>query len=323
MIIHGLESSLLKKGNPLPLGVYDGLIKNTSTRYWDKNGFIPRRRRERKTWVFLGGYSKDLMIGIAVVDAGFIANAFTYFFVPSEQLFVEDKITLPGGFSNHFDPGLHDEWKLKNYLINTVGNKILASYKGKFELSVEMNDNQSGLSFICPSPSRPFNFTYKNVCLPATFSIKYNGKTYNEKGDFGSIDFSKGYPPRHTIWNWASITGTLENGQRFGANLLDGHNGKYENAAWIGEDRILLPVTKFKYSKSKPLDQQVWEMYTENKTIELTFDPVGVRKENLNAVVMKSKFTQCFGHFKGKVKKNGEWLNFEGYGPAEEHEALW
>ncbi len=323
MKIHPQLEKLSKGKNPIDVGVYEDLVLDTSTAVWDKQGFPPRRRSQRKTWYFGGFYNEKIMAGMAVVDAGFVSNAFVYFFIPEKNIFIEDKLTIPYFFSESFDPSLYSDWVMKNYSITTKGNETTLSYIGKFHLSLTIENNNSGLSFICPSKGRPFNFTFKNISLPSKIKIEIDGETYESEGDFGTVDFSKGYPPRHTFWNWASIVGKTLDGQIFGANLLDGHNDKYENAAWVGEDRILLPLADFTYTNGERIDKEKWFIKSQNGDLETTFTPLGLRKENLNALIMKSNFIQCFGKFEGRIKHQNKWVEFVGYGPTEEHEALW
>lgn len=323
MKIHPQQEKFNDGVNPIKVGVYQDIIKDTSTAMWDKSLFPPRRRTQRKTWYFGGFFNEKIMAGLAVVDAGLISKAFVYFFIPEEQLFIQDEVTIPYLFPESFDPSLDSDWVLKDYSIITRGKETKLSYKGKFSLEMTFQNNKEGLSMVCPSPGRPFNFTYKNACFPSKITINYKGKQYNSEGNYGTIDFSKGYPPRHTFWNWSAIVGKTADNQLFGANLLDGHNGKYENVAWIGEDKLLLPVTQYTYTKGKNIDKDKWYVKSTDGTLEAVFTPLGSKRENVNAVVLKSKFVQCFGKYEGKVKQNGKWVEFVGYGPAEEHEALW
>ena len=186
-----------------------------------------------------------------------------------------------------------------------------------------MQHNDKGLSFICPSKDRPFNFTYKNQNIESKATVIYKNKTYEINGKFGGIDFSKGYPPRHTIWNWASISGVSSSGIPIGMNLFRGHNDKYENAAWIGEERMLLSNTDFIYDKNKPLDKQNWQLKTEDGLVDLVFKPSYARKEKINTGVLRHDFIQPFGVFEGTINHNGKIHDFTGYGPVEEHESLW
>lgn len=323
-IIHPKQASFSPNGKLLAHGAYNDIIQNTSTAQWDKlGGLFKLRRTARKAWIFLGAYTEDLMVGLAIADAGFIGNAFAYFYVPSEDLYVEEKVLQPLGFANDFNPELKDKWQLKKFSIETIGQIMHAKCGGKFEMNLEIEHSNNGLSFICPTVDRPFNFTYKNLCRPTKANVKYKGKTYSLDGKFGGIDYSKGYPPRHTTWNWAMISGATKTGVPVGMNLFRGHNDKYENAAWIGDEQLLFSNTTFIYDKKKPLDQQVWQLQTEDGLVDLTFTPSKARREKVSVGVLSHDFTQPFGKFEGSIQHKGKTHEIIGYGPVEEHESLW
>lgn len=323
-IIHPRQPALHAAGAPLPYGAYDDIIRDTSTRTWDsEGGLLKRRRSQRKAWIFAGAYTEHLMVGIAVADAGYLANAFAYFYVPGERLYREEKVLLPFGFPGNFDPGLNDEWKLGNFRIATERGRMVATVRGKFTLELDLDMNENGLSFICPATERPFNFTYKNLCLQAAARVTYQGRAYNLEGQTGGVDFSKGYPPRLTRWNWAMVSGHTSEGIPIGLNLCDGHNGKYENAAWIGGERVLLPLPGFVYDRNLPADGQDWRIRTPDGSLDMAFTPWHARSENINARLIRHDFVQPFGKFSGEFRVGAKTHRFTGYGPVEEHESLW
>lgn len=316
------EKQLLKHGKPIPFGVYDDLISNPGTTFWDDEGFpVKRRRTQRKTWIFYGIYSESLFAGLAIVDAGLVATAFAYFYVPGEGLFIEDKYTLPMGFAGDFNPTLTDEWKLGKYSITTENGETRIQYKGKFALDITTAYDHKGISVVAPSEGRPFNFTYKNMLLPVKVKVDYKGASYSATGNYGAVDFTKGYPPRTTIWNWASLIGQTHSGVKLAINLVDKFNENMENVLWLGEDRIILSNAVFQ--PGKPLDKGVWQIATKDKILEMRFTPSGARAENLNAGLMKSIFTQPFGKYEGIIRIGGKEESFMAWGVAEEHLAVW
>ena len=311
-------------GSLHPFGVYSNLIDQPSTKLWDGNGtvFSPRRTK-RKTWLFIGAANADLFIGFAIVDAGLLSKAFAYVYDLKNNKLLEDGIDVPLGFPNSFDPNLFSEWKLKNFCIKTENGIMKASYSGrKFSLNLEIALNENGLSFICPSKKeRPFHYTYKNMLLKAKASWTEGNVLVKNDELFGAIDFSKGYPPRHTFWNWTSFMGKTEDGREIGMNLVDGFNGNIENVMWIdGENRIL---GKMLYDYQPPIATSKWEVNAADASIQLTMLPKGARKENINVLLMKSRFTQVYGPIEGFIRENDKLVKVSGFGVMEEHEALW
>jgi hypothetical protein len=316
------QQYLLKNGKVLPFGVYDKCIIKPQTSYWDNEGLFSNKRfTERKTWIFFGIYSPDLYAGIAVVDAGFVATAFSYFFVPSKNLFIEDKTTMPLGFSKNFDPCINDKWKLGTYEIDTHNGIMNFKYRGKFNLEISAKLNDNGVSVVAPSQQRPFNFTYKDLCMESDVKISYKGEEFCLKGNYGAIDFTKGYPPKSTKWNWSSAIGTTASGKAIAFNLVKHFNDELENILWIDKERILLEHTN--YILPQKLNKEEWKISTNDNILDTTFIPLGARSENLNAVVMKSIFTQPFGKFIGTILLEGKKEEFTAYGVCEDHFAVW
>jgi hypothetical protein len=80
--------------------------------------------------------------------------------------------------------------------------------------------------------------------------------TYATSGNYGSIDFTKGYPPRETIWNWLSFIGNTESGKIIAVNLVDRFNANMENILWVNGQKQLLSNAKF--TLQEPYDKTDW-----------------------------------------------------------------
>lgn len=326
-IIHTKLNSLISENKTPNFGVYDGLPTTTATDKWDGNKkWRSTRRWHRKSWVFVGIYTPKCSIGFAMVDAGFIGKGFCYVHFPDEGIRLEHGVDKPFGFDGNFEANLDSHWQLGNYTISSDEHQCyILSYIGKdFELQINFDNNKHGLSFICPAENtskRPFHFTYKNLLVPMDVRVKYHQKERVYQQVYGSIDFSKGYPPKHTTWNWLSFTGQTDSGIAVGINLVNNFNANLENAVWIGTKRYLWEEVAFEYSP--PLTTSDWKVVGKNNDLELTLCPNGNRKENINLKWLKSKFIQVFGKIEGKIKIENQWLNISGQGVMEEHEAIW
>ncbi|MFN8284020.1 MAG: DUF2804 domain-containing protein [Chitinophagales bacterium] len=318
------QRSLIENGTNLPFGVYEDLIENVDTNHFDTQGLLTKKRRtERKTWIYFGVYSPDLICGFAIADAGMVATAFTYFYSFKDGTFEEDKTTVPLGFASDFNPNLNSDWKLGNYSIKTQNGKMSFQYSGKFKLIIDAENTDLGASIIAPSKEkRPFNFTYKNLCVPVKVQINNGGiNTYATSGKYGSIDFTKGYPPRETIWNWLSFIGITESEKTIAVNLVDRFNENMENILWYDGKKILLSEAVF--SLQPPLDKTDWLIETKDGILNLHLSPRGARTENINALILKSRFTQPFGTIDGTVVIDGKEERFTAIGVVEDHHAIW
>lgn len=302
---------------PVPYGLYSGLIGDMNSAHLSS-----LRRSQRKVWVYAGAFTKDYYVGFAIADAGIVATAFAYVFDVVANKYIEEKITVPLGFPSAFDPDLKTNWKLKNFSITTHDNNIKCSYTGnRLKLTLQIADDGKGATTLAPAAGRPFHHTYKNLLLPTTVALTVDGKAVELTGNIGGIDFSKGYPPRQTFWNWASLNGVTESGISFGANLVGDFNNSIENALYVNGSVSQLSQATFSYGK--PVDKSVWHIKILDGTIDMEFKPLGVRGENINAFIMMSIFKQPFGVFTGTILLNGQSHKFTAYGVVEEHFAKW
>jgi len=304
-------------------GLYSGPIADTTTRSWDfNNRLMPRRRSERKAWLYLGVFSRDFYAGLAIIDAGYIASAFSYIYIPAEKLFIEDKLTMPLGFKSEFDATLSDSWRLGRYEILPTAEKFVVNIRGKYDFSASFTRKGNGLSTIAPSSAdRPFHFAYKEMELACEGEFHYEGKRRKFAGDFGSLDYTKGYPPRRTEWNWLSMIGKTESGKSLAVNLVDKFNEGIENALWLDGVPHALGAAHFHYIR--PAEKSIWRIITRDNAFEARFRPFGARGENINIGVMRSKFVQPYGTFDGVLQLGGASEKFSGYGVTEDHLALW
>lgn len=318
-------SSFISKNKVQKYGVYNNVVPDTSTNAWDgAKGWRSPRRWQRKSWIFVGAYSPDIVVGFAIVDAGFIGKAFCYIYFPKTGRLIEDGLDRPFAFPANFEAGLEDHWSLGAYQIFTQNGQMHFEFKGKkFQICLQCEQTPHGLSFLCPSEGakRPFHYTYKNLLLPTTIQFTEKGQLQQFENLYSCIDYSKGYPPKHTQWNWTSFLGSMEDGSPVGINVVDQFNQNMENAVWIGTERILIGPVRYQYDQ--PLEKSRWKVEAIDGNLELWMAPQGSRKENINVKVLKSKFTQVFGPIEGRILHQNQWKKLKGYGVMEEHEAIW
>jgi len=303
--------------SPVPYGLYAGAVEDMNTAIWSE-----LRRGQRKAWTYTGAFSQRYYVGFAIADAGIAATAFAYVFDAETGLYVEEKATVPFGFSSDFDPDLKSVWQLKNFSITRDGDRFTYTYQGKrIQLRMTVTENGKGVTTIAPAAGRPFHHTYKNLLLPAEVDATVDGQHITFSGNIGGLDFSKGYPPRNTFWNWASINALTDSGVEFGVNLVGDFNNSIENALWVNGEVSQLSQATFSYGQ--PVEKSEWQIATLDGILQMRFKPLGMRGENINAFIMMSKFKQPFGVFTGTVQLKDGVHAFTGYGVVEEHFAKW
>lgn len=306
-------------------GRFAGPIADLATARWDEGGGVfSRRRLQRKTWTYFGVFSERFMLGFAVVDAGYLGTAFIYLYDRQTKRLIEEKASVPFGFSAGFAGSLGATWALasggRSWRIAPAGEGWKASFKGK-QLAVELTlGGGPGMSTLAPSLRRPFHYTYKICGMPVAAQVEAHGERHAFNAE-GMIDFTLGYPPRHTTWNWASMTGRDEQGGAVGLNVVAHFTNGLENGLWLDGAVVPLAQATFEYDPADVL--QPWRVRTEDGRVDLRFLPEGKRSEKLSVGLLVSDFAQPFGRFEGEIEHGGRRRRVTGLGVTEEHLAVW
>lgn len=311
-------------GRPAAEGRYAGAIDQLDTTFWDGQGVFSRRRWQRKGWVYLGTVTPQQICGVAVVDAGWIATAFAYLYDRDSGERVEEKIIVPWGFGDDFAPDWRGAWRLRqgprSWSFSREGLGWTLAVRGKaLSLDLRVDDHGRGLSALSTPPGRPFHHTYKLAGLAAAGEATLNGRAIKIDGR-SNLDFSLGYPPRETRWNWASLDGVSAQGTPVALNLVAHFMNGLENAIWWGDSLEGLPQAVFEV----PVDRlSPWRIRTADGGLDLRFIPEGQRAESLRLGFMASVFQQPFGRFEGEYRRDGQRILLSGQGVVEDHYARW
>ena len=307
-------------------GAYRGPIADVSTDHWDRGPAWPRRL-QRKGWLYAGAYHDDLMVGYAVADAGYLATAFVYLYDRARRVFVEEALEVPFGFEEAFAPSLRGAWALrgrgKHWRIDPEGDGLRFRYDGRrVSCDLRIPSLAGGMTTLAPSRGRPFNQTFKRLCLPATLGARLDDRRFDLDLPHGAaVDFTLGYPPRDTRWNWACLLGTTDDGRAFGLNLVAYFNDELENALWLGDE--LIPLGRGVFTVGSPADRGAWRVAVPSLDLALTVTPEGARKDRKNLGVLRHDFTQPFGRFEGTFTRAGKALRVTGHGVVEDHTSRW
>lgn len=332
----------------IPAGRFNAPIGDLSTAHWDTNcGLLSPRRLQRKGWLYGAVFSERWIVGCAIADAGLISSAFVYVFDRQSRLMREYNSLRPLAFSEDFQPSPNGIWALKQRekswciqpLTNQSGWHFQFSHPD-LDVSFELHDHRASISALnnAPSalyrgqPSRPFHYTHKLTGATANVHIRIHHEIHDLADVRGVFDFTLGYPPRATLWQWASWVGQLDDGRTLSGNLVAQTMNGLENAVWIGAanntkddsktDVIALPQAIF---DDLPTDTaQTWQIRTADDRLRMQFMPEGARSECINLGLLASDFTQPFGAFHGIWRDdNGNEHTLTGIGVVERHRALW
>jgi len=304
------------RGEPL-LGTYAGTFKNIDLKprlyFWQYNRL--------KKWLYGAISSKGLLAGFAVVDVGYGTTAFVYV-VDLEKgvpLVSRGQIGLPlvstvvngnpgAGACATFAKGLGGGLSL-SITRGTDSDPFRVEIVSKDDnLRIDATLDPSGaplpVASVVPTPPGDINATVKWNLLPVTGSIQLGSREWNLGDGFrGGFDYTQGILPSHTVWNWAFLQGTADDGTPIGLNLTggifpDGRTG--DNALWAGSELSTLSKPVFSFDRQNYMAP--WEVTTSDGRIQLRFTPKGSHSENRNLGLVNSRFIQVAGLFTGTVR---------------------
>lgn len=326
-------SSVIDPGSRAPrFGAYRGALPPADFGPLGCNTLY--RVAHHKRWVYAAIASNDLFLGVAIVRLGYAANAFAFLKVRGEDGLRFDRSLMGPPFAATVaDAG--GEGCDARYRIGRVSMRIARrSGASHYEVDVGMKDlvvqarlhaaaAPPPLGVIAPIPGGLVDVTEKRVLLPAEGEVTAHGKRFRLENAVGGLDFTSGYLARRTAWRWAFAMGRARSGERVAWNLVEGFVGEPECAVWI-ED-ALHPVGEgvFVLDRSRPLSP--WQIRTRDGAVDVTFEPGGLHAESKDLVLVKSRFVQPVGTFRGRIAIPGAApLEVEAVpGVVEDQDVLW
>jgi hypothetical protein len=137
-----------------------------------------------------------------------------------------------------------------------------------------------------------------------------DGSLFSFDGEHGFIDESAGYHARHTAWRWSAGVGRSADGRVVAWNLVDGvHDAPVasERTVWVdGEPHEVEP---------QPFAPDL------SRVGELSFERWSEREHSMSLVLVRSRYVQPFGSFRGTLPGGLELAS--GHGVMEGHDVSW
>lgn len=268
--------------------------------------------RRRKKWVWLGIASDEAWVSLAIVRLGYAASAFAYV-TDRRQMLAERSVVVPP-FAASVDgpPGSAELAFLGDRLAFVRSGDVLSisGRLGAIGIAATLDFARApsvaaSASFGAGLASR----TEKRVLAAVTGHVTVGERAIALDGGRGGSDWSDGTMPRHTRWRWA-----FGLGQGVAFNLTEGFVGAAECALVTAEGTRALAAPVIAYDEpSGP-----WTLRGED--VDLVFTPHAVHAQRTNLVVVRSRFLQPAGTFRGRVGA----VELEGVpGVVEDHDVLW
>ncbi|MEW6774746.1 MAG: DUF2804 domain-containing protein [Bdellovibrionota bacterium] len=316
-------------GRSYAYGRYRHPIANPNVRW---NGLGGKFRL--KEWHYSALTSDRWFVAFALVQLGYVANAFCYVVDrerPEEKR--EYSALSPLGKALQFAPSSvsgESLWRLGE-------DRIRVQYDGRWLVELDLSlqgkplrgtftfEPQDSLALLFElEPGRPA-YTHKAAGLPASGEFRYGNETIRAEKALAAIDWTRSVARRETKWKWASFSGRAPDGRALGLNLssdvYEGPGGvSQENAFWIEGKAHPLGSVRFEL----PPDPRRGAWRLQSKEIDLEFTPWGTREEHVNFGLVRSDFIQPCGIFSGHVLIGGEKIGIKNiFGVVEDHLAKW
>lgn len=304
--------------------------------------FFSFERFKEKRWCYMGIIHPDIIFGCAVVHLGYISSAFAFGFDRHQKKMMNHSLVFPPVGQVRYDPnpenGVCSYKSLRGRLIlshqkKPVPSTIKASFylpgrslKADIEV-IEPESSIAPMNFLMSMGNNRSAFTSKIAGLKARGKIMLNKKAFDlsSKDTFAVFDWTHGFYPRKTFWNWACGAGFADDGSQIGFNFSSGvyENGLLENTVWINGIPCKQGDILFTYDRKNP--EHPWQIKSKDNRINLIFKPEGIRKANDNLGIIKSSFIQPCGSFEGSIKiQDNLCIHLSSVGGVvEEHFAKW
>ena len=246
-----------------------------------------RDGRPLKRWRYIGAYSPELMLCAGDAHIGPLRQRFWAVATPDGRLREKTALLGSGGMR--------------------ISGPELAIDGDGVRVRVRV-DEERGVETLSPHGSS-YIWTSKQAGVRVSGLVELDGKPLQLEAR-GVVDDSAGYHARHTVWSWSAGVGIAADGRRVGWNLVTGVHDAVEGSertVWIEGEPVEVPPVDFAPDLSRVGD--------------LTFTEWCAREDDTSALLLKSRYRQPFGAFKGTLPDGTELR--EGYGVMESHDVWW
>lgn len=163
---------------------------------------------------------------------------------------------------------------------------------------------------------KAFYYNTKINCMPASggFTLGKKKYDYDNKINFGALDWGRGVWTYKNRWYWSSASGYINN-KPFGFNLGYGFSDRTpasENILLYENKIHKLDLVEFQINTQNYLAP--WKFTSNDDRLNLNFTPLIDRDSSLNLFLLKSIQHQVFGLFNGVVVlDSGEKLELKNF----------
>ncbi|MGK5081876.1 DUF2804 domain-containing protein [Bdellovibrionota bacterium FG-1] len=267
-----------------------------------------------KRWQYLCISAGDLFFSSAIVDTGLAGTAFYHLANLKTGKVLADGSCL--GVSR---------WMVQ---INSRPTQGAHAWFRRHSLNIELSRSETSdhFDYLLESPdlkikaqlfedpqtrsvcvaARPetntLTLTQKTSPLRVEGTILCHGQTYPLHSALAGMDFTSGHLPKVTDWRWSFALGNTAEHGFIAFNLAEGnHLGESrENTLWLGGQLYPLSPVSFHFARNSPT--AAWKIKTQDRSLNLTFTPKSIHREDRDLIVASSRFAQLTGIFSGTIR---------------------
>lgn len=297
-----------------------------------------KRKLGFKSFQFVGINNQDVMIGLAIVDLGWVGNGFFYIYDKRintvQEISALQPLARKTKVENPADQAhcVFQKGAFKIEITRADQKRIVKVTKAQqvlLEATVELSQVEP-LSLCNPTGATGWTYTQKQTAEEVRGYYVDRGQRIEitpEAGFLAATDDSCGYLSYRTSWHWLSVSATLANKQRVGLNFAMGVNQGFgtENALWIDGKIFEIPPIMFELvEEEKSGSGSTWRVYSADQSVDLTVKTGWCRQESLNLGLVASHFNQWMSSAYGTITCEGQTVVLNGeMGLLEKHFAKW
>lgn len=291
------------------------------------------KRYRLKEWHYLSFTTDEWFVAVGVVQLGYIANLFSYAVDRVQKRpAMEFGALSPLGRALRVAPSSVEgttRWTSRRAQVSITANE-----GWDVELDIPLGgdrlrgrahiDAQDSLAMLHRLDSHGVAYTHKAAAWPVSGQLELGSRSIRLDAGLAASDWTRSQASRITEWNWASISGFLDDGSTFGLNLSaqvydDERGHSVENAMWIDGRVHALSGVRFEMPPD-PKSGRWLIRSIDSDEVNIEFEPLGAREEHTNFGLIRTDFVQPYGRFSGHVANH----DISGcFGVVEKHLSVW
>jgi hypothetical protein len=288
------------------------------------------RALRRKRWVYAALATEEVWIALGVVRTGYAATAFGFAYdLVAKRMLVEATALAPMLAARVADdphaPGALAglSWRRTHIaFVWTPGGLGITARIGGLALDVTLADASApaAVSAIAPLEGGLVNATEKRALLTVAGGGRAGDRTLALDRGVGGYDYTHGLLPRHTRWHWGFALGRDASGAPLAFNLVEGFVGRAECAVFADGRVHAMPEPRFLFDADAP--SSPWRLEADG--IDLAFTPGAVHAQHTSLGIVRSRFVQPVGTFRGVLHVAGRDRRVDDLaGVVEDQDVVW